>query len=807
MINHKIYLNKEWKYSEQWNEKLCDINYNEESLSSIELPHTNKELPLHYFNEEDYQLISGYRRHLHAEKEWENKVVLLTFEGIGHVASVYVNQVKAGEHFCGYTAFTLDVSALLKYDDDNIITVKVDSREREDIPPFGYVIDYLTYGGIYRETFLEIKESIYLQDVFVSTDCVEQAQKGLRSAISICGYQENLRIEQVLSTLTGVCIQKNGFLVSEATSSFYSKIDGVSCWDIEEPNLYLLSTNLYHHDKLIDQKVTRFGFRETKFTSNGFYLNGKKIKIVGLNRHQSYPYVGYAMPKRPQQRDADILKYELGVNAVRTSHYPQSQYFIDRCDEVGLVVFTEMPGWQHIGDEKWKDNSCRNVEEMVLQYRNHPSIVLWGVRINESKDDDAFYTRTNEIAHRLDPTRQTSGVRCIQKSSLLEDVYAYNDFLHNGKTAGMEEKRKVVPSEDNPYLVTEFNGHMYPTKSFDDEVHRLSHAKRHAKVLNDLFRQEGISGGFGWCMFDYNTHKDFGSGDRICYHGVMDMFRNPKLAASVYASQNDAIVTCEMSSSMDIGEHAGSSIGSVYAFTNGDSVRFYKNDRFIKEFKRENSEYNYLPYAPILIDDFVGDLLETDEGYSHSTAEMLKEVLIAVAEHGQNSLPLKALVKMGYLMVKEKLTIEKGTDLYTKYIGNWGGSVAKCRFDMMKNGVVMKSIIKESFSKACLKLECDSMKLYDQDCYDVASIRLQMVDQNGNLLPYYQEPLIIEATGAIELIGPSNISLHGGMGGTYVRTKGVAGSGKLKIMNGAKLLAEVMYEVNTKNDRGEETCI
>ena len=89
-----------------------------------------------------------------------------------------------------------------------------------------------------------------------------------------------------------------------------------------------------------------------------------------------------------QKMDADILKYELGVNAVRTSHYPQSHYFLDRCDEIGLLVFTEIPGWQHIGDAQWKNQAVENVRDMIKQYRNHTSIIIWGVRINESQDDD-----------------------------------------------------------------------------------------------------------------------------------------------------------------------------------------------------------------------------------------------------------------------------------------------------------------------------------------------------------------------------------------------------------------------------------
>ena len=234
------------------------------------------------------------------------------------------------------------------------------------------------------------------------------------------------------------------------------------------------------------------------------------------------------MPKSMQVMDARILKEELSLNAVRTSHYPQSQDFIDECDRLGLLVFTEIPGWQHIGDEEWQDIAVENVKEMVCQYRNHPSIILWGVRINESEDNDKLYTRTNEMAKKHDDTRATGGVRYITDSNLLEDVYTFNDFSHEGDNAGITKRSKVTKNSNAPYIVTEYNGHMFPTKSFDNEMTRFEQSYRHARIINDANKYEDISGAIGWCAFDYNTHKNFGSGDRICYHGVFDIFRNRK---------------------------------------------------------------------------------------------------------------------------------------------------------------------------------------------------------------------------------------------------------------------------------------
>lgn len=125
-------------------------------------------------------------------------------------------------------------------------------------------------------------------------------------------------------------------------------------------------------------------------------------------------------------------------------------------------------------------------------------------------------------------------------------------------------------------LISECNGHMYPTKAFDDGPHRQEHALRHVRVQNAAYGSGEHAGCFGWCMFDYQTHKDFGSGDRICYHGVLDSFRNPKLAAAVYASQGDADPVLAVSSSMDIGDNPAGQLGTAYVFSNAQQVKLYK---------------------------------------------------------------------------------------------------------------------------------------------------------------------------------------------------------------------------------------
>ncbi|MEG1410618.1 MAG: glycoside hydrolase family 2 TIM barrel-domain containing protein [Terrisporobacter sp.] len=779
-MNKRIYLNDNWRFLKSFKKEMCEINYDESNLDIVRLPHANVEIPYNYFDENSYEMISGYRKKLHIDELWKDKNMLLTFEGIAHVAKVYINNILVSTHKCGYTAFTINISPYVDFGCENILTVEVNSKEDLNIPPFGNVIDYLTYGGIYREAYLDIKEKYYIEDVFVVSENVLEEKKKIKTEIKIKNYKEKIFIRQSLIKENKV-ITLNEEEIKDKMSAYEFEVDNIDLWDIDNPNLYYLCTQLIYDEKVIDEKNTRFGFREVRFENDGFYLNGRKVKIRGLNRHQAYPYVGYAMPKSPQIKDAEILKNELKLNAVRTSHYPQSQHFIDRCDEIGLLVFTEMPGWQHIGDDEWKKVALKNIEEMVLQYRNHPSIIIWGVRINESPDDNNFYKEANEVSHKFDYSRATGGVRCIKNSTLFEDVYTYNDFVHDGKTHGLDPKKDVTSNMKAPYMVTEYNGHMFPTKSFDSGEHVAEHALRHTKVLNSLYEHEDIIGGFGWCMFDYNTHKDFGSGDRICYHGVMDMFRNEKLASTIYKCQQDEEPVLEISASMDIGEHPASLRGDVYAYSNMDFIRLYKNNEFIKEYNTKDTLFKYLDHGPILIDDLVGNNLETKEGYSKEKSDDIKKILSASCKYGPNHLPTEILTLAGKLMVEENISMDEIIGLYNRYIGNWGDKITTYRFEGIKDDKVVKVVEKKPGISVNLKVDVDKNDLIEENTYDVASIRIKAVDENGNLLRFYQEPLLLEVEGNIELIGPKLLPLRGGMSGTYIKTVGKQGEGTLKI--------------------------
>ena len=756
----------DWEFTPDWFE---GFETGEGEGSPVRLPHTVQECHLHYGDHNAYQKVCGYRRKLELGEDFKDKHIFLQFDGAAHIASVFLNGAKLLTHRCGYTGFRVEITDSAVLGGDNILAVKLDTTENPDVPPFGFVVDYLTYGGLYREVWLDVRESSYIENLYITTPTLH-----------------TLKIRPTFHNASGCIvlvelIKGERQLVRKAyTADGVITIDCpmVKPWDTEHPVLYTCRVSLLKIGKVLDVQEEKVGFRTAEFKEEGFYLNGKKTFLRGLNRHQSFPYVGYAAPEALQRQDARILKEELNCTAVRTSHYPQSHHFIDECDRLGLLVFTEIPGWQHIGGEAWKHQAVENTREMVRQYRNHPSIILWGVRINESRDDDDLYRLTNAVARETDPSRATSGVRNIEKSSLLEDVYAYNDFSHVGNNPGCKPKKSVT-NKKKALLISEHNGHMFPTKAFDSWEKRQEHALRHLRVLNDAAADGEHAGCFGWCMFDYATHKDFGSGDRVCYHGVMDAFRNPKLAAYAYASQGEGRPVLAVGSSMDIGDYPGGQIGDIHVFTNADSVSLYKNNQYVTTL--EDADWTGLNHPPKVMHDTIGCLLETQEGFGKKKAEIIREILLTIRKKGVENLSAADVARIGYAMMRYGMKYEDALALYSKYIGNWGAECTLWRLIAVKDGMVSATYTCGPGSRLHLEVSPSHTHLVEADTYDMASVRIRILDEHGNVAPYAQIPVQFALEGEAELVGPGVVTAEGGMTGTYIRTVGKAGEAKLTI--------------------------
>ena len=769
-----------------------------EELTSVRVPHTVKPLPYNYCNENDYQRLSGYRKEFFAPKEWEGRTVLLTFGAVAHDATVFCNGRRMFHHGCGYTAFTVDLTAALRLGQKNVVAVRCDSREDLNIPPFGGQLDGLTYGGIYRAVSLDIKEPAYLRDIFIEA----KAEGDFRIYSSTVGETVGCTLQAEIRSPSG----SRALYQGELSLPIVGTLNGVHPWSLEHPSLYTLTVRLIRPgtnglpDRVLDERSTRFGFRTLQFVAGGLYLNGQRVELRGLNRHQSYAYQGYAMPDSIQRLDAQLLKKELGCNAVRTSHCPPSPAFLDACDELGILVFTEMPGWQHLGDDTWKAQALQNCREMVCQYRNHPSIFLWGVRVSGSADDEAFYKRTNETVRRLDPTRPTAGARSSRKSQLLEDVYAYNDYSYRGRGPGCEARGNVTPDTRKGYLISEFGGQQFPAKAFDDEPHRLAQALRYAAVLNDSIAQQGVAGSFGWCMTDYNTHREFGGGDRISYHGVMDLFRNPKLSAAVYASQKTprapSDIVLEVSSGMALGDLPGGIPVACWVFTNAESVRLYRDNDFVAEFAPDRrGRFAALPHPPIEIQDFVGSLLEKYEGLDRAAAPQVAAILNEMRRDAMELSPLSRA-----RMLSLRLSAQELLRMYYKYIGVLGSPTSVYRFEAVWHGRAVKTVIREPVQSVRLECTVHNPILTDGPTWDCAAVSLRAIDQNGNLLPYCSEAVQLSVEGPVEILGPSVVPLRGGMAGTYLATTGEAGRAVLHCKMEGALDTEAVLTIRCREE-------
>ena len=710
-------MNRGWLYSPKSVDGAHERGFRDDAFERVVIPHTNTRLPWHSFDEKEYAFTSVYRRHFKVPAAARGKHVFVDFEGVMTASKVWLNGKKVGEYKGGFTPFSFELTSYLDFDGENVLAVEVDSSERADIPPFGYEIDYLTFGGIYREVSLRIVPKLFIENMVARTSAVlsDTPKLDVEFYLQNAGYAANtITVEaDLLQGKTTVGSARRELSLEGKSDSpqrallSFGKLGKVELWDLDHPNLYTLRLRLRRREDVIDEDARRFGFREAMFTDRGFSLNGSVIKLRGLDRHQTFPFVGQAMPARVQRRDADILKKELHCNIVRTSHYPQSRHFLDACDEVGLLVLEEIPGWQHIGPLPWQDISVDNVRRMIRRDWNHPSIVLWGVRINESRDNHDFYTRTNALAHELDPSRQTGGIRYFQESEFLEDVFTMNDF-------GWPLKEPNHPR----YLNTEFVGHTYPVKQIDDDERHREHTIRHARVHDALASNAQYAGGIAWCAFDYNTHANFGSGDRICYHGVSDIFREPKPAAGFYVSQipPEKEIILEPAFHWALGDEA-THFQTMMICSNCDHLKLYLiNDGKAKMFAEggpDRKQFSHLKYAP-----FTFDISESWE--------------------------------FGDLRIE----------------GYIAGKLVATK-DMSGRGVDQK-----------FELRADDHALI-ADGADTTRVVMRVTDEFGNIRPLANDPIQLTLDGPADIIGDNPFDLFGGRGAVWIRAKEVAGTVKL----------------------------
>jgi beta-galactosidase len=617
-------LEQDWLFGGEWKPDAASAAFDDSQFEKITLPHCATKLSWQDWRWEDWQKIFCYRRHFSLPKTVSGSRTFVDFEGVMVGAEPSINGHTLPKHLGGYLPFSYEITEFVK-PGENILAVAVDSRW-SNVPPQGATqgpqrVDYLEAGGIHRPIKLRVVPQVFVQDVFAKPLDVLTSNRRLDVLCSVDAaktVESPLQLKVALvdggRTLASghkeLRLEKAGATEITITLSDLAK---VQLWDLATPKLYDVVTSLSVAGKPMHEYRVRTGFREARFEKNGFFLNGRRVQLFGLNRHEVYPYVGYAMPTRVKRRDAEILKHDFNCNFVRCSHYPQSPAFLDACDELGLLVWQEVPGWGYLGDDAWKELLVRDAHDMIVRDRNRPSIVIWGTRANETANDVELYRRTRTLAKTLDGTRATSGSmtsasRRTWEKDWNEDVFAFDEYH-----ATPEHTVSIGPPlPDIPYMLAEAVGqYNYATgKGFDSYYRRSGdpatqplQALRHAEAHSKAAAYPRHCGVVAWCGFEYASLVN--GYHRVKYPGVADVFRIPKLGASFYLSQGDPKkrVVIEPDFHWDFGEKTPKGPGLHAAiFSNCDRLEIFINGKQHADLQPDTKGFPYLTHAPFFVD-------------------------------------------------------------------------------------------------------------------------------------------------------------------------------------------------------------
>ncbi len=567
----KSSLNYHWYFSKTDSLK-GQIEDIKDSAKIVNIPHTwNDKDVLDDGERGYYRGVAWYAKSLHLKKE-VGKKYFLYFEGANQETTLYVNGQKAGEHVGGYSAFQFDITPFLNPAGDNLIKIKVDNAHHPDIPPLS--ADFTFFGGIYRDLFLIKTSSVHFSmndyassGVYISTPTVNEdyARVLVKSILkNDTDKAQKIKLEHDIIDSDGKIIyeRKQKFNLNpfeEMTSSFDSeKIKDIQLWSPEHPNLYRVVSKIIQDDVVIDQVDNPLGFRWFRFDANeGFFLNGKPLKLMGANRHQDFWGKGNALSDDLHRRDMQLLK-DMGANFIRLAHYPQDPAILQAADELGLLVWEETPLVNEVTLSKAHDEHSKlMVKEMVRQHFNHPSVIMWGYmneiywahRFLDENVVDAHTEATVKLAQELenlvrqeDPTRYTA-MAChnypLYESSKITEIpmivswnlyhgWYYDTFEDFGKY--MDEQHEKYP--DRIHFISEYGAgsdvrlHSTNPERFDFTVEGQ---KRFLEsFLSQLFERPYIAGASVWNLIDFNSERRIDAIPHLNSKGLAEADRTPK---------------------------------------------------------------------------------------------------------------------------------------------------------------------------------------------------------------------------------------------------------------------------------------
>ena len=503
---------------------------------------------------ENLPQFSSYRGTGVFTKEFEaGGNVRLVFEGVSHTARVCVDGKEVGRHYNAYTPFSCIVKNL--EEGTHKLEVYADNSFSE-ASALHVPNDYMSYGGVSRGVVLEQLKDAYVKYLHVVPKKEEDAWK-ISVSVNIHSLSEENRTFDLALSMEGMDAIHENVEVKAGQETLITKeitVNRAETWEMESPRLYRISAVLSDEIGAADDLIERFGFREIKTEGKDILLNGRKIRIKGFCRHEDHPMFGCALPLSAIQQDLQIAK-DLGANAIRTSHYPNDELFLDLCDEQGILVWEENHArgltLEQMENPNFEPQAEQCIREMIMAHKNHPSIIIWGI-LNECASETEYgyecYSKQFDLIKELDDSRPRSFASCKFKTDIcfgLPEIVSYNlypEWYHDTKASDyVKDIYNWVQTESEgsgkPFLVTEIGagaiyGYRTPTMCKWSEEYQ-------AKALEDqitaVLEQEGCSGIFIWQFCDVRISNEwFSNRPRTMNNkGIVDEYRRRKLSYDV----------------------------------------------------------------------------------------------------------------------------------------------------------------------------------------------------------------------------------------------------------------------------------
>ena len=564
-------MNPAWRFHKGAVEGAETKELNDKDWTVVSLPDGIEYLPTEASGCINYQGEVWYRKHFTPDAVLKGKKLFLHFEAIMGKSKVFVNGKLLTEHFGGYLPVIADVTDVLDWNGDNVIAVWADNSDDPSYPPGKAqdVLDYTYFGGIYRDCWLIAHNNVFITDpnyenevagggLFVAFGKVSDALAEVQLKIHVRNATKNPfsgRVEYMLLQPDGTEVarlsDKIQVKVGRATTvSDRMPVKQPMLWTPSTPTLYnLLVRVLDKEGNVIDGYRRRIGIRSIEFKGkDGFYLNGRPYgkPLIGANRHQDFAVVGNAVANSIHWRDAKKLK-DVGMEIIRNAHCPQDPAFMDACDELGLFVIVNTPGWQFWNDApEFAQRVYSDIRNVVRRDRNHPSVWLWEPILNETWYPADFAKNTRDIVDAEYPYPY-----CYSGSD--SEARGHENFpVYFAHPANMQDASKEIDPTKTYFTrewgdnVDDWSSHNSPSRvarNWGEQPMRVQ-AQHYAcpyypvTSYDVLYKQSPQHvGGCLWHSFDHQRgyHPD------PFYGGLMDVFRQPKYSYYMFMAQRPAV--------------------------------------------------------------------------------------------------------------------------------------------------------------------------------------------------------------------------------------------------------------------------